>query len=102
MIMTMVNATVSHEIRNPINSISCQNTVIKMLVDRIDDLLELLKQPDVCLERFEERLRRIRRKVGEALHINISSEKLISFLVEDFLDLSQVRAGRFRRVNKTF
>ena len=44
--MTMVNATVSHEIRNPINSIHCQNIVIKMLVERIDDLLEMFKKPD--------------------------------------------------------
>ena len=52
MIMSMVNATVSHEIRNPINSISCQNTDIKMLVDRMDDLLDLLVKPDFCIERF--------------------------------------------------
>ena len=45
-LMTMVNATVSHEIRNPINSIHCQNIVIKMLVDRIDDLLEMFKKPN--------------------------------------------------------
>ena len=45
-LMTMVNATVSHEIRNPINSIHCQNIVIKMLVERIDDLLEMFKKPD--------------------------------------------------------
>lgn len=32
MIMAQVNATVSHEIRNPVNSISSQNVVIKMLV----------------------------------------------------------------------
>lgn len=102
MIMSMVNATVSHEIRNPINSINCQNTVIKMLVDRIDDLIEMLKKPDFNIGRFEERLIRIRRKIGEALQINISSEKLISFLVEDFLDLGQLRTGRFRRVDKTF
>lgn len=102
MIMSMVNATVSHEIRNPINSISCQNTIIKLLVDRIDDLLEQLGKPGFCEERIAERLRRIRRSIGKALLINISSEKLISFLVEDFLDLGQLRAGRFRLVSKTF
>ena len=73
-----------------------------MLVDRIDDLMTLLTKPDFCLQNFKERLSRIRRKLGEALLINISSEKLISFLIEDFLDLGQVRSGKFRRVDKTF
>ena len=73
-----------------------------MLVDRLDDLLELLEKPEFEPIRFKERLGRIRRKIGEALMINISSEKLITFLVEDFLDLAQVRSGKFRRVDKTF
>ena len=38
----------------------------------------------------------------EALNINVSSEKLVSFLVEDILDLSQVKSGKFRRVDSTF
>lgn len=102
MVMSMVNATVSHEIRNPINAIHCQTIVIKMLVDRLDDLMELLAKPDFCPIRFKERLTRMRRKIGGALLINISSEKLITFLVEDFLDLAQVRSGKFRRVDKNF
>ena len=36
----MVNATVSHEIRNPLNSIYCQSIVIKTLVTRVTHLLE--------------------------------------------------------------
>lgn len=38
--MSMVNATVSHELRNPINSIHCQNELIDMLLNKIDDLVE--------------------------------------------------------------
>ena len=37
LIMSMVNATVSHDIRNPLNSINCQNAVMKMLIERIGD-----------------------------------------------------------------
>ena len=46
MTLSQVNATVSHEIRNPINSIRCQNLIIKMLVERLDDLLDILRRPD--------------------------------------------------------
>jgi signal transduction histidine kinase len=34
--------------------------------------------------------------------INIASEKLISLLIEDFLDLGQVRSGKFRRFDSNF
>ena len=47
-------------------------------------------------------MKRIHGKIGKALLINISSERLISFLVEDFLDLGLVRSGNFRRIDKTF
>lgn len=30
----------------------------------------------------------IKKRIYEALRINISSEKLVSFLIEDFLDLA--------------
>ena len=44
----------------------------------------------------------MKRIQGKALLINIASERLISFLVEDFLDLGMVRSGNFRRIDKTF
>lgn len=90
--MTMVNATVSHDIRNPLNSISCQNFVLKMLVERINDLLET---QDIPLN-IKEPLERIRSNMAESLVISCSSEKLILFLVDDFLDLGQLKAKKFR------
>ena len=104
MIMSQVNATVSHEIRNPTNSISCQNAAIKMLLERVDDIIKRLESTDAInnLNKIVEQFKRIHRKIGQALLINISSERLISFLIEDFLDLGLVRSGNFRSVDKTF
>jgi hypothetical protein len=39
-LMTLVNAAVSHEIRNPINSIRCQNLLLKMLNERLSDIID--------------------------------------------------------------
>ena len=39
LVTSMVNATVSHEIRNPLNSIYCQSIVVKNLVKRVENLL---------------------------------------------------------------
>ena len=58
-----------------------------MFIDRLQDLLKLLGKADVSVTIIEQRLRRIYKKLSEALMINMSSEKLISFLIEDFLDL---------------
>jgi hypothetical protein len=75
-----------------------------MLVERIDDVIKILESDTAELqpEKLCVQLKRIRRKINEALLINISSERLISFLVEDFLDLSLIRAGKFRQVDKNF
>ena len=40
--------------------------------------------------------------MSQSLQINISGEKLITFLVDDFLDLAQVREGLFCRIDKNF
>ena len=40
--------------------------------------------------------------MNQSLKISASGEKLISFLVDDFLDLAQVREGLFCRLDKTF
>ena len=40
LIMSMVNATISHELRNPINSIHGQNTTIEMQLKQLDQLLQ--------------------------------------------------------------
>ena len=81
--MSMVNATVSHDIRNPLNAIHCQNIVLKMLVERVGELID---EKDMPLE-FKLVLTRIHKRMNDALEINSSGEKLISFLVNDFLDL---------------
>jgi signal transduction histidine kinase len=38
--LQLINATVSHEIRNPINSIRCQNLLLKMLNERLSDIID--------------------------------------------------------------
>ena len=88
--LSMELRTVSHEIRNPVNAIHCQHNVMQKLIGRLDDLLQTASRPDFSLERFLMRLKRISRQFGECLHINISSEKIITILVEDFLDLSMI------------
>ena len=38
-LLTLINATVSHEMRNPINSIKSQCLQLKMLINKIKEIL---------------------------------------------------------------
>ena len=44
----------------------------------------------------------IHMKMGIALDLSISSERLINYLVADFLDLGQLRADKFRQIERVF
>ena len=98
LVMSMVNATVSHDIRNPLNSISCQNTLMKMLIERIGDECKKETLPP----EFKATLLRIQGKMFASHDLSLSSEKLISFMVDDFLDLGQMRADKFRKTERNF
>jgi len=50
-LMTLVNAAVSHEIRNPINSIRCQNLLLKMLNERLNDIIDDHQDSIVALKK---------------------------------------------------
>ena len=84
LITSMVNATVSHEIRNPLNSIYCQSIVAKTLVQRVADLLaSKMNHEDMRAE-----LTDIKERLCYSQSINESSVQIAIFLSEDYLDLA--------------
>ena len=85
--MATVNATASHDTRNPLNAIHAQNLVMKMTVGQITDLVEMDGTSDFRPNRFKKRLRGIHRKLSDSLHINDTSERFLTIMIEDFLDL---------------
>ena len=52
--------------------------------------------------RFKKRLKGIHRKLTNSLNINDTSERFLTIMIEDFLDLQQLRSNNFRRINSTF
>jgi signal transduction histidine kinase len=86
-LMATVNATASHDTRNPLNAIHAQNLVMKMQVGQISDLLEILGTENFRLSSFKKRLKDISRKLTDSLHINDTCERFLSLMIEDFLDL---------------
>ena len=101
-LMATVNATASHDTRNPLNAIHAQNLVMNMLAGQISDLVEMIGTRNFNLNRFKRRLKNIHRKLTEALHVNGTSERFLTLMIEDYLDLQQLRSNNFRRINSTF
>jgi signal transduction histidine kinase len=47
-------------------------------------------------------LKGIHRKLTQSLDINDTSERFLTLMIEDFLDLQQLRSNNFRRINSIF
>jgi signal transduction histidine kinase len=56
-LLSLINATVSHEMRNPINSIKSQCLQLKMLINKIKELLSNTKITSV--KKLKKKLRKI-------------------------------------------
>ena len=52
--------------------------------------------------RFKKRLKSIHRKLSDSLHVNGTSERFLTLMIEDFLDLQQLRSNNFRIIKSTF
>jgi len=84
--LQIINATVSHEMRNPINSIKSQVLLQKILNQKINELIndkKILK-----IKTLKKRLRKILFQYCESVKIQSSSENMLNFLVSDILDFA--------------
>lgn len=82
-ILQLINACVSHEMRNPINSIIAMNLKLK-------DIFERLVQSDLIEQETRD-------EIQKTLSCQEGSSKLLSFYVCDLLCLSQIEKGTFKK-----
>ena len=64
--MSIINATVSHEMRNPMNSIKAENTLKKELIKRLKELLE---KDNLSIEEFQDEATEILSKLEQSVAI---------------------------------
>ena len=91
----MINATVSHELRNPLNSLKAQNILRKNLYVKLQMILSWY---DVDTSECD----KILKELNEGLEVEESSANLMGFMIQDILDYSQIKAGKFRKNIKAF
>ena len=87
----LINACISHELRNPLNSLIAKNLEKKQLYKEMAALLRR-QAPDV-LDQIAVKLE----KLVESAEVEESSGNVMKFIVQDFLDYSQIKSGKFRQ-----
>lgn len=98
--LAITNATVSHELRNPLQSICTQNLKINLC---LKELINLISNNDgKTMKEMKKPIKKIVKMIQGSNQIQDSSANMMSFLVDDLLDFAQLNAGKFRKVTKAF
>lgn len=97
---TMISAMVSHELRNPLNSIKIQTIRLKMLTDKMKEILQNEKK--LKLHQLKRKFSRIHEEQVQINQVQINCQEFLNFLVQDILDLSQINQKKFRKNIQTF
>jgi signal transduction histidine kinase len=103
--LTMINATVSHELRNPLNALISQVCMLNIFLNNFKVLLQTLKSQrnenkSELIEQFESLMSRF----SECCIRIDSAAKLIDFFVHDILDYTILnkKAENFMKNNSIF
>ena len=97
--LEMINACVSHEMRNPLNSIVAHNIEKKFLYAKLEDTLSQLEQEVLSgtrASKLVEKSQFILNKLKVGLKVQESSSFCLQFMIQDMLDFAQIKQGKFR------
>ena len=108
-VLQIVNACVSHEMRNPINSIIAMNLQLRDQVDELSQILEIIaslsKNNELTNDKLMQLLSKcdaVNKEMKVHAEIQLSSTKLLNFYVADLLSLSQIEKNKFRKTIEKF
>ena len=80
---------VSHEMRNPLNSINSMILKIKMLLESLQGV--------VAEQKLHKNIVKTIKELFNSCDVLQSSSKLLNFCVNDMLSLSQINSDKFRK-----
>lgn len=86
-LLTLINATVSHEMRNPINSLNSQNIKQTEINAKLMKIIEE-DLDNVPIKKIRKKLNNVYKEYDETLKVQKSSSKLLKYLVNDILDFA--------------
>ena len=91
--MSMMNSTVSHEMRNPLNAIVSHSERQERQLNALTSIMSTIELTEDTESKLEDVITDFKR----SLRISRSSTKLIRFNVEDILALPQLKSGKFTK-----
>lgn len=86
-LLSTINATVSHEMRNPLNSIYSQNLKQMQINEKFKEMLTI-DFSSISLGKLKDYINQLRESSLESIKIQSSSTKILNFLVNDMLDFA--------------
>jgi signal transduction histidine kinase len=101
-LLSLINSTISHEMRNPLNSIVNQCTIMESLLHSFKLLIEQIKKLGAGFSNLEEQFVEIHKEVSSSINIQQSSSNLLLMNVEDILGYAQIKANKFNKIIKKF
>ena len=99
-LLSLINSTISHEMRNPLNSIINQCTILAAMGKQFIQILSNSEAyiPSTVYCQLEE----VYTEVTSSVSIMTSSSSLLLLNVEDILGFAQLKAGKFVKIIKRF
>lgn len=99
-LFSLINATVSHDMRNPTNSILMQTQEQKVLNNKLEQVIvDFDNKP---MKKIKKSIQTIHERQQKVASVQMSAVKILMFLVSDMLDYSQITAGQFRKMYSSF
>jgi len=89
-LLDIINASVSHEIRNPLNSIIAQNMQNERLLAEVAATLEDERQTTIGL--IKEKIKQLQ----DSSCVEKASALVMKFMLQNFMDHAQIKQGKFR------
>ena len=96
-VLSMINACVSHEMRNPLNSIIAQNIEKEEMYKKIQELTNQFISKKIKTKKFLKEHDTIMKKLKSGWKIQQSSANILGYIVQDLLDYAQIQSGNFRK-----
>ena len=99
-LLSLINSTISHEMRNPLNSIINQCKIMQIICQQFFGTLENIS--GIVERPIYNQLAFIYEQVSKGNEIQTSSSSLLLLNVEDILGYAQLKAGKFVKNIKKF
>jgi signal transduction histidine kinase len=91
-ILETINATVSHEMRNPLGSIMSQQMRLEELIESLNEKVDRIEDQELKAEIKADLV-----KLEDCKSVMNASSKQLNYVVNDMLVLAQLNSGKFRQ-----